>query len=201
MRRSNSCQSLFWREHLAAGRCYVRMERARNCSGMADEYRNSGYGNSAQKSGNAAPSLSAVASRLFKEFLQRANRIIYVLRTHRLGAFWRPQGQQDRRPAGCRHPPRQVVAPRARGVTAGRSCFPALAMVCSLSALGAKRILASRRLYLKLAVIETCALEPRWDAVEAARSAGISVGARARKNCIDPVRSALLEFPGEARGD
>src|SRR5690242_1073578 len=33
--------------------------------------------------------------------------------------------------AGCRHPPRQVAAPRARGVTAGRSCFPALAMVCS----------------------------------------------------------------------
>src|SRR5437870_1939690 len=40
--------------------------------------------------------------------------------------FWRAQGPQDRRPAGCRHGSRQVAAPRAGGVAAGRGCFPAL---------------------------------------------------------------------------
>jgi len=64
-----------------------------------------------------------------------------------------------------------------------------------------ERLLTSRRLYIELTVIEIGALESHRDAVEAARARGVSVGARARENCIDPVRLALLEFPGEARGD
>src|SRR5262249_4860285 len=53
--------------------------------------------------------------------------------------------RQDRRPAGCRHRPREVDAPRAGGVAAGRSCSPALgralinAGIGQMSALGANR--------------------------------------------------------------
>jgi hypothetical protein len=66
---------------------------------------------------------------------------------------------------------------------------------------GACDAILSRRLYIELTVIETGALEPRWNAVEAARARGVSVCARAGDDRIDTVGSALLEFPGEAGGD
>src|SRR5258708_2901847 len=62
-------------------------------------------------------------------------------------------------------------------------------------------LLISRRLYIELTVVEAGALEPRWDAVEAARASGVSVGTRAREDCIDTAPSALLGFPDEASGD
>src|SRR5262249_4677591 len=55
-------QSLFWREHVAASPCYVPMERGRDCTGMADEYRKPRHGTPAPKPDNAAVSLSAIAS-------------------------------------------------------------------------------------------------------------------------------------------
>jgi hypothetical protein len=61
--------------------------------------------------------------------------------------------------------------------------------------------LTSGRLYLEPTVIQTGTLEPRWDAIELASARSVGIRARAGYDCIDAVRSALLNFTGEARGD
>ena len=122
---------------------------------------------------------------------------------HRTAGVERVPGIGAPQPKG-RWGPADLGAPFIRTGTRGSPSWPGSSLrpdtLMQTAQIQAGR-LTSRRLYIELTVIEPGALEPRWDVVEAAGACGVSVGAGARDDCIDTVGSALLDFPGEARGD